>query len=87
MNGNGRIRRLQNWLVTLAIVVVFLGVLAPATVLVFLESEADRTQLEVACHSLENQRVTIAGINQLRAELGIPHPIPLPEVPAECRDT
>lgn len=86
-----KLHRLQNWFIAFAVVVVFLGIMIPATVIIVtisqterLQQEANETQLIVSCESLKNQRTTILGINQLRAELGIPNKIPLPELPEEC---
>jgi hypothetical protein len=91
-----RIKRLQNWLITLAIGVVFLGVAVPAAVILYFNEQTQETQTTIIC---ENAKTTIlilqAGLRNgditedIARSLGLPisppPPIVIPELPEECR--
>lgn len=92
-----RVHRLQNWLVILAVVVVFLGVAAPASLIVFFNIQSDQTQLQVTCTILETQNNALLAIRQngviirqISKDLGLPHkppePFVIPEIPPECEE-
>jgi hypothetical protein len=90
-----KVRRLQNWLIALAVVVVFLGIAAPTAVIIITNTNAAKTQTTVIC---ENTKTAIAileaGIRNgditedIARSLGLPIPSPppivIPEVPPEC---
>jgi hypothetical protein len=92
-----RIKRLQNWLVTLAVVVVFLGVAVPTVVIIYFNEQAQETQTAIVC---DNAKTTIlilkAGLRNgditedIAQSLGLPIPPPppivIPELPEECRE-
>jgi hypothetical protein len=92
-----RIKRLQNWLIALAVAVVFLGVAAPTGVVLFFNAQSEETQTTIVC---ENAKTAIAilqaGIRNgditedIARSLGLPIPPPppivIPELPEECRE-
>jgi hypothetical protein len=91
-----KVKRLQNWLVSLAVVVVFLGIAAPTAVIVITNTNAAKTQTTIVC---ENAKTAIAilkaGIRNgditedIARSLGLPIPSPppivVPTLPEECR--
>lgn len=75
---------MQNWLITLAIVVVFLGIAVPTAVIVFSNAAADQTQLTVSCTSARSNIEILQALSKFAHQLGVPVTWEIPELPPEC---
>jgi hypothetical protein len=71
----------------MAIVLVFLGILVPATVIVYVDSKADDTQLTVACTSARSDIAQLKALGKFAKTLGVPVTWTIPELPPECVDS
>lgn len=79
-----RVRRLQNWLLALAFVVVFLGVAIPTAVIIYVNTQAEETQLAVACTSARANIAELTALSKFAHELGVPVTWTVPDLPSGC---
>jgi hypothetical protein len=92
-----KVRRLQNQILAVAIIVVFLGIAAPTAVIIYFNQEADQTQTAIVCENAETTILLLEAAirngdiaESIARSLGLPIPPPppivIPEVPPECID-
>lgn len=86
-----KVRRLQNWVIVMAVLIVFLGIAAPAAVIVYFnesaqtaQREADRRQVEISCTSARANVSQLEALGKFARQLGVPVTWMVPELPEEC---
>lgn len=86
-----KVRSLQNWVIVMAVLIVFLGIAAPTTVIIYFnesaqteQAAADRRQLEISCNSARANQSQLEALGKFARQLGVPITWMVPEVPAEC---
>lgn len=47
-------------------------------------AKINESELVLTCRIVRAQNVQLAALQQVRRELGLPGPLPIPEVPSEC---
>ena len=79
-----RLSRLKAWVIALAAIVVFFGVVVPVAVVVFQQDAVERSSLAVTCASARANVFQLEALAALEERLGIPVDFSIPEVPDEC---
>lgn len=92
-----RVRRLRRAVLVLLVVVVFGAFVAPLAVIWSFQSASNDAQLAVTCTTLKSSIAELQAIRRngiiledIARSFGLPvafpPPLPIPEVPAECRE-
>jgi len=81
VTADGRLRR---WVLSLTVVVVFLGIFVPVTVILYFQRSATETELELSCVTFRANIDQLEALEALEHRLGIPVDFTIPPLPPEC---
>lgn len=76
--------RLRLWILALTVVVVFLGVFVPITVILYFQRSATDTQRELSCVTFRANIDQLNALEALEHRLGVPVDFTIPPLPPEC---